>query len=132
MNKRLVPLIPFLLITAIMIYTWSNLLFGDYIIQVAQWLGLGFYFLTLFIYFGNFKYGTLMTGVTLFIATFNVISFFADIMYISFGAGFGDNNIYTPGIQPFSLLILILYIIINFSFLKNFWEEIGPESSAKK
>lgn len=132
MRNKLITLIPFLIITALMINSWVTLLLDDYIIQIAQWLGLGFYLLTLLIYFRNFKYGTLATGIILFLATFNVISFFANRIYISMGAGFGDNKIYAPGIQPLSLLILILYIILNFSMLKEFWEEMGPESSVKK
>lgn len=133
MNKLFKPLIPFLLISALMLNTWFNLLFSEYYyITLANWLGLGFYFLTLFVYLKNFKYGTLMIGVILFISTFNVISFFLDTSQIALSASFSEHEVYTPGIQPISLLILILYIILNFSALKDFWEEMGPEKSVKK
>jgi len=73
-----------------------------------------------------------MIGVILFISTFNVISFFLDTSQIALSASFSEHEVYTPGIQPISLLILILYIILNFSALKDFWEEMGPEKSVKK
>lgn len=69
------------------------------------------------LYIANYKWAILLTGIILLLASINLLSFYVathTIYFIIFG-------IQTPEIQYWSFLQLIVYCIINYSMLVDWY-----------
>ena len=74
------------------------------------------------LYFVRYKQALLLTGIILALATFNLMAFFPAVT--TYGLTIAGVN--SPEIQMFSLLVLFVYVVINFNFLVDWrldWKE---------
>jgi hypothetical protein len=108
-------LTPFLVVSVILISTWVTFSLGYYNAVAKHYIALAILAVNLFVYVFKFKWGVVLTGIMLFLAAFNVISFF---YYVSSG-WFNIGSFQFPPVNGYSFLILIYYLIINFNFLKE-------------
>jgi hypothetical protein len=116
---------PFLLVCGIMLYTWGEFLFaGNYLPRWQHWLALVLVAGNGVLYFLRYRTAVWVTGIILLLATVNLLSFFIVISawWITIG------GVSTPDIQPWSLLLLVIYGVVNFSTLTNWYldRKYGP------
>jgi hypothetical protein len=114
-TMKIIRSLPFLALVGISIYTWLTFVTSEYIATVQHIAGLVLTLINLPLYFIRLKIALNFTGAILLFATFNLLAFFPDISYSSFGIG----PIRTPNIQLSSLLLLIVFLAINWSFLRR-------------
>lgn len=127
MKNRILPSIPFLIISLIVLYTWFEIITAEYIATWRHYVALALVAVNAVLYFVKYKQAVLLTGIILILATFNLLSFFAIIQTSCLGFG----SITTPDIQLKSLLLLVIYCVINFNILLNWYLDM-KEAKAKK
>jgi len=69
------------------------------------------------LYFKSYKWAVLFTGVILLLATFNLLTFYAETQTF----GFSVAGVQSPEIQPWSLLLLVVYGIVNYNLLVDWY-----------
>ena len=117
MKLKFIRIVPLAIVCVIMAFTWVNILTTDYFATLRHQVALVLVCLNLVLFFLNYKYSILFTGLILLLATFNLLAFFPSIESSAFFIRFGSKEIYAPSIQPRSLLLLLLYLGINFKYL---------------
>lgn len=122
-KQKLIVSIPYIIVLAILLYTWTKILTIDYFATLKHEIGLGACLLNLLLYFFRYKYAVIFTGVILVLATFNQLALFPDIESASFFIKIAGKELSTPNIQWKSMLILILYLILVFSFRLTVWNK---------
>ena len=115
-GKLIARVIPFLILGIILVRTWYIIMTTEYYATSRHIIALIFFLGNLILYFFRFQYAILLTGIILILATFNLLVFFPDIAATSYFIKFGSREIGTPGIQWKILLLLIVYLIVNFDF----------------
>ena len=86
----------------------------------ASWrhyLALGLFTVLVYLYFNSFEQTVIATGLYLLFATFNAFSMTPQIMTSWFNIG----SIETPHFVTLSLLLLILFLILNSDALVNMY-----------
>lgn len=127
MKFKFFRLIPFVLLGVIIIFTWVNIFTTDYFATVKHQLALVMVCLNFGIYFVNFRYGVLTTGIILLLAVFNLLAFFPSTVTATSFVKFGNTEVDLPSIQPNSLLLLLIFLIIDLKFLiLSFKEKNSP------
>lgn len=121
MKFRLIRIIPFVIVYIIMTFTWVNILTTAYFATFRHQIALVLVCLNLILFFFNYKYAILFTGLILLLATFNLLAFFPSIESSAYFIRFGSKEIYAPSIQPRSFLLLILYLAINIKYLYTYF-----------
>jgi hypothetical protein len=116
-KNKFIHLIPFLIICFIMVYTWYLIISENRYILYEQTIGLALFCINVIVYFFRFKWGVITTGIILLIVTSDYVSFFPEISSTSFSIGTGETKISTPHIQLKSLLLVVIYLVFNFTFL---------------
>mgnify|MGYP001544669758 FL=1 len=117
MKSRIIRIVPFAIVCVIMAFTWVNILTTEYFATLRHQVALVLVSLNLVLFFFNYKYAILFTGLILLLATFNLLAFFPSIESSAYFIRFGSKEVYAPSIQPRSLLLLLLYLGINFKYL---------------
>lgn len=114
-NKRIILWAPFIILGLIVLYTWFKILTTEYFATLKHQIALGLFLLNFVLYTFRFKYGVLLTGVILVLATFNQIAIYPDIESTSFFIKIAGAEFATPSIQwkTFFLFILYLFIVIS-------------------
>jgi hypothetical protein len=107
--------LPFVVLAVISIRTWYIFGSTDYDAMTKHYAALVLMIANLPLYFIRFRTALYFTGAILLFATFNLLGFFPDIAYSSFGIG----PIHTPDLQLWALLLLIVFWAINWSFLRQ-------------
>jgi len=79
------------------------------------------------LYFVRYKPAVLLTALILILATFNLLSFFTIIQT----SGLTIMGVSTPEIQLKSLLLLVIYCVINFNLLINWYLDMKEEKAKK-
>ncbi len=115
--KKLLLILPYLLLAGIVIYAWVLFIKGIYSPEWRHWAALILVVLNGVLYLRWIKQAVVFTGVVLMVATINLLAFFPAISSWSVGIG----AVHTPGIQPGSLLLLVVYTIINGRYLVNLY-----------
>jgi hypothetical protein len=69
------------------------------------------------LFFGKTTPSIYLTGISLLIGTLNFIAFLPVIESYSFGFSFNDKHGIDFKIQPFSFLILLIYLFLNYKTL---------------
>jgi hypothetical protein len=127
MKNRIIPSIPFLIISLIVLYTWFEIITTEYIATWRHYVALTLIAINAVLYFVRYKPAVLLTGLILILATFNLLSFFTIIQT----SGLTIMGVSTPEIQLKSLLLLVIYCVINFNILINWYLDM-KEGKAKK
>ena len=128
MIRKIISLIPFLIICGIVIHTWVEFITTDYIATWRHYLALIAVAINAALYFVRYKQALLLTGLILILATFNLLSFFYDIKTWVFGIG----PLRTLPMELKSLLLLVIYCLVNFNFLINWYLDKKQEKARKR
>jgi len=119
MYKKILNLLPFLALVGISIYTVIIFLTDSYIASWPQYLAFVLLIANGAVYFYQFKYGVLGTGVLLVVAMFARISFFPWI------ATWGIRIVIDlPKFEPNMLGLFVLYFLLNFNMLMNWYLDV--------
>jgi hypothetical protein len=111
--------LPFIILCAIVLYCWYQLLASSYVPSIKHILALVLVFVNAGLFFWNYEKGELMTGFILLLATFSLITIEAEVVTHSYFIKIGETKIATPEINILSLLILILYLVLHYKTVKN-------------
>ncbi len=72
-------------------------------------------------YFKYYRLAIVLTGIILILAVFNLLTFFTIEKTTSWQIRIGNTRISTPEIQLISLLLFVVYFIINFDILTKWY-----------
>lgn len=126
MRKQIVlRILPFVILCILTIATWRGLLAGGYIATTKHISALVLIIINLVAYFLSLRISVLFTGVILLLATFNILAFSVVVSSSSFFITFGGRELETPYIQPRSLFLFTLFLLLNLKYL------LGAFSGAK-
>ncbi|HVV02906.1 MAG TPA: hypothetical protein VHC96_01735 [Puia sp.] len=115
-HKQLIRMTPYFIWVLLMLYTWGEILFTEYFFASRHIMALVLFLLNLVLYFVRFNIGVIVTGIAILLGTFNLLALFPDISSFSFYIKLRA-SISFPPIDWRSLLLLILYLMINVRFL---------------
>ena len=90
-------------------YTWYVFITGGAYPTIKHEVALGVILINLPLYFFRYRIALFFTAAILLLATFNLLAFFPTITTSSFGLG----PISTPELQWSSLLLLIVFYVVN-------------------
>jgi len=116
-KKKILLLIPLIIITGLLIYCWTTILFTDIIATWQHYVALGLFAVLVFLYFKSFSKTVIATGLYLLVATFNGLSMTPEINTSWFRIG----PVETPPFQLLSLGLLVLFLILNSDTLVNIY-----------
>jgi len=120
-KKEVIPIIPFIFLTVILSNTWFIIATTNYFATIKHYLGLGLFLMVTLLYAFRWKYGVILTGIFLILASFNVIAIFPVIKSSSYFIKIGEVDIATPFIQWKALLLLILFFFCTWRFLYDLY-----------
>jgi hypothetical protein len=116
MNKqKTLALIPLVLVAGLLIYTWTILLFTDAVAIWMHYVALLLFLPLAWLHFKNFKMGLLFTAIYLILGAINLFSLTPAVITSSYGLRIGEAELWSPTFQPISIVLLILYAILNFN-----------------
>ncbi len=124
MQNKIISAIPFFTISIITLYTCFEIIATDYIATVKHYVAFILILINGVSYFIQYKFSIILTGIILILATVNLLSFYTVTQTSSVGINLGNIQIRTPEIQLWSLLILLLYSIINFNLVIDWYANI--------
>ncbi len=113
--------IPFIIIVFTCLYSGGLFILGHYGIGWKHILAFILVAANAVLYFYDFKKALLATGLLLLSGLFNLISFFAMISSIQFGASVFGPMVASPPLQLFSLVYLVIYLGFNGNYLLDLW-----------
>ncbi len=114
-KRKVLFFIPFTIVAIALLYSWILFITSNYVPFLQHYLGLIFFLPVIyFLLMGkNIKKSVVLLGIYLLLATVSVVSFFTFISTSSIGINMGPVKFLTPGLNGYSLLLLILYGILN-------------------
>lgn len=118
-RKKIPFLIPVLIISALLVYTWIIFLVTDYVARVPHYLGLILFIPVLYCWYidKSLTKPIIATGIYLLLATANLLAIEPAIKTSSYGIKLGSLEICTPTFNGLSFLLFVVYAILNFSSL---------------
>jgi|GEM_PF-4603985 len=119
MFRKFLNLLPFLILLSIAIYASILFLTTQYVLIWRNHLAFALLTLNGVLYFFDFKRAVLMTGVLLILSTFNVIVFFPWVSWSQLKI-----IVTLPKFYPFMLGLFVLYFLLNFSLLMNWYLDV--------
>jgi hypothetical protein len=117
MKLKLLRILPFAILFVITAYAWLQFLTTIYFPTLRHHVALALIIINFILYFFRYKFAVLFTGLILILATFNIIAFLPVINIYRVYARLNTSEVHAPIIQSDSLLMLILYLIINAKFV---------------
>lgn len=114
--KKIVRLIPYLIVCLILIYTWYVIVNTEYQATLKHYMAWVIAMLNFVAYFIRFNYGLIGTAILLLLATFNTLGLFPEIVYTTYFIRIAGKEIESPPIQGKSFLLLILYLILTCTY----------------
>jgi hypothetical protein len=110
-----------IIIAGILAYSWSIILFTEIEATWRHFLAL-ILFIPLVLLFKNyFKKSVLFTGIYLILGTCNLLTLTPSETSNSYGLRIGSMEVWTPTFQLYSFLLLILFFLVNFNTLVNYY-----------
>jgi hypothetical protein len=116
-KKKILLIIPLIIIAGLLIYCWTTILFTNIIATWQHYMALALFAVIVLIYFKSFTKTIIATGLYLLLATFNALSMTPEINTSWFRVG----SIETPHFQLLSLGLLVLFLILNSDTLVNMY-----------
>lgn len=114
-RQKTLALTPLIIVTGLLIYTWSIIIFTDIVAVWRHYVGLSLFLPLPYLLFKNFKTGLFATGIYLVLGTFNLFSVTPSITTSIFGLKIVSIDLSTPPLQLLTLGLLILYCVLNFN-----------------
>jgi hypothetical protein len=117
-KRKILFYIPLLITACILAYTWVLFIFINYISSITNYIGLILFIPVIYFLFKDksCKKPLLALGVYLLLATFNLANI-TIFVKSSWGIGIFGLDIPLPSLNGFSLLLFILYCVLNFGTL---------------
>jgi hypothetical protein len=112
-KKKILFLIPFLLVAGFMFYCWMTILTSDIIATWRHYIGLVLFAAVVVFFFKNFAKAVIGLGIFLILATFNALALTPTITASWINIG----ELATPPVQLLSLGMLVLYFVLNMDTL---------------
>lgn len=106
----------------IVVNTWFSMLTGQNRPVQEHYWGLALVLLTAVMYFIKFRYGILMTGISLLLGLFGLVVFLPLKSVTYYGITIGGVEIRTPYIVPTIFVLILLYAAVNGSSLVKFYD----------
>lgn len=116
-KKKILLLIPLVIIAGLLIYCWITILTQDYVVRWQHVLAIVLFAVVVFIFFKNFTKAIISTGAFLLLGTCNAFSMTPDINMTWFKVG----PLETPPFNLLSFGLLILFLILNFDTMVNLY-----------
>lgn len=118
-KRKFLFFIPFSILTITLIYSWYTFIFTGNIAAFPQYLGLLLFLPVIYFLFKDktLKKAIVLTGLYLILATINLLSFLPFVTATSLGIAIGSIKIWSPSLNVFALLLLIIYCVLNFDTL---------------
>lgn len=113
-KKKVLLIIPLLLIAGLIIHSWVMVLTGDTVLVWRHYTALAFFITLIYLYIKNFRKTLLATVIYLILGICNVLTLTPSIIWNSYGIRIGSANIETPPFQILSFGLLILLGVLNF------------------
>jgi hypothetical protein len=114
-------LVPLLVIAGFLVYTWARILLDQISPFVQHYVALILFIVLVYLFVKHFKWAVIGTGLFLLLGTFNLLTLTLSIITKSYGVGYDTFVIMSPGFQPLSAGIFILYAILNFDQLTELY-----------
>ena len=127
-KKKILLLIPLIIISGLLIYCWTTIMLTDRIPSWQHYLALGFFVAVVILFFKSFTKAALALGLYLLLATFNFFSMTADINDTWFIIG----GIELPHFQSMGLGLLVLFLILNYDTLVNIYLDYKEAKAQRK
>jgi hypothetical protein len=116
--KKIAPHLPLVIITGLMIYSIYVVSTGNIVFSYEHYIGLALILLSI----ATFRYSPFVsraaTFFALFLGTFSQAAFTAVITRYRMGYTIGGKGLDII-LQPYCLLLLILFMVLNWGFFKN-------------
>jgi hypothetical protein len=122
--KKIFSIVPFLVASVVISFNWYVLIVEGYFLTSKHIFALVLIVLNLMVYFWRYKLALLLTGVILFLSTFDLISFTVTVTRNSYFVRIGSLKISTPSVNLISLFLLALFVIGNFGLLKSCFKKL--------
>ena len=121
-------LITLIIVGSMLTYCWISFITTDYIATWRHYAGLLMYLILVAVLFKNLQYATILLGLYLLFAAFALIAITPGITtsWVKIGP------ISTPPVQLLSLGIFILYAILNFYPLVDWYLEYTERQAERK
>ena len=132
-KQKNLALIPLLIVSGLLIYTWSIIIFTDIVATWRHYVGLLLFLPLPYLQIKKFEAGLWATGSYFIVGTCNLFSLTPDITTHSYGINIGTLELSTPAFQLLPFGLLIIYSIVNFdSFVNIYVEHKFKDSESKK
>lgn len=117
MKKKIINVIPYLIAALVLLYCWINIIVTDNAATLRHYITLVLMLANSILYFKSYKWAVLFTGVILLLATVNLLTLYAatQTFYIAIA------GVQMPEIQYWSLLLLVVYGVINYNRLVDWY-----------
>lgn len=116
--KRVLSLLPFICICVATLICWYEIVINEYIATIRHIITPLLLLVNIGIYFFNFKKGLALTAFILLLASFGLIAITLEITEHSLFIKIGSLKISTPPIHYLSLLLFIIFCVLNFEVVK--------------
>jgi len=117
MKKKIINGLPYCITAALLLYCWVNILVTDNAATLKHYAALILMLANGIVYFKSYKWAVLFTGVVLLLATVNLLSFYVATQTFWFGIA----GVQMPEIQYWSLLLFVVYAVINYNLLVDWY-----------
>lgn len=130
-KKKLLLLIPLLLIAGLILYTWITVLTGDNVLMWRHYTGLVLFVPLIYLFTKNFRKTVLATIIYLILGICNVLTLTPAIIWNSYGIRIGSANIETPPFQILSFGLWVLLCILNFDTIVDIYLDLKEMRQTK-
>lgn len=120
-KKKILLLIPLVIIAGLIIYSWAVILFTEVVATWRHYLALALFVGLTLLFFKNFTKTILGTGFFLILGTCNLLSLTPSVTTDAYGIQIGSLKLWTPTFQLLSFGILLLFLILNFEAVINIY-----------
>lgn len=130
-KKKILLLIPLLIIGGLISYTWITLIAEGFIPIWRHYIALALFAVLIFLFIKNFTKAVLATAVYLILGTCNLLTLTVSTVWNSYGIHVGSAEIWTPSFQLPSFGLLVLFGVLNFDILTNIYLDYKEASQLK-
>ena len=131
-KRKILILIPIIVIATILVYTWSIILFTDTSATWMHYTGLSLFTILICVFGKDLKKSIIATGTFLILGTCNLFTLTPSITTNSYGIKIGSVEIWTPAFQLLSFGLLVFYCILNFDNLVDIYLDYKETREQKK
>jgi hypothetical protein len=117
---KILGLLPFFIYAIMVGFVWIRLISGHYIPTLKHILALTLVFINIVIYFWKYEKGLIVTACLFVLSTFSFVAVQVNLTSSSYFFKAGSMKMALPSINGPSLLLLLLFFILNRKFLKGF------------